>query len=61
VKTTAENAEVPHLKMLKVNAGKTFSASPPDLGKPLRSDGLPGLAGPLSWQKRIFISPQGKI
>ena len=31
VNTTAENAEVPHLKMLKVDADKTFSASPPDL------------------------------
>jgi len=40
VNTTAENAEVPHLKMLKVDADKTFSASPPDLEKPLESDGL---------------------
>ena len=40
VNTTAENAEVPHLKMLKVDADKTFSASPPALGKPLESDGL---------------------
>jgi hypothetical protein len=47
--------------MLKVDADKTFSASPPDLGKPLKSDGLPGLAGLLSWQKRIFISLQGTI
>ena len=41
--TTTENAGVPHLKMLKVDADKTFSASPPDLGKPLESDGYPGL------------------
>jgi hypothetical protein len=40
VNTSAENAEVPHLKLLKVHADKTFSASPPDLGKPLESDGL---------------------
>jgi len=40
VNTSAENAEVPHLKMLKVYADKTFSASPPDLEKPLESDGL---------------------
>jgi hypothetical protein len=41
VNTTAENAEIPHLKMLKVDADKTFSASPPDLEKPLESVGLP--------------------
>jgi hypothetical protein len=34
VNTTAENAEVPHLKMLEVYADKTFSASPPDLKSP---------------------------
>jgi len=40
VNTSVENAEVPYLKMLKVHADKTFSASPPDLQKPLESEGL---------------------
>jgi hypothetical protein len=40
VNTSPENAEVPHLKMLKVYADKTFSASPPDLEEPLESDGF---------------------
>jgi hypothetical protein len=42
VNTSAENAEVPPLNMLEVSADKTFSASSPDLEKPVESDGLRG-------------------
>jgi hypothetical protein len=43
VNASAEKAEVPHLKVLKVDADKTFSASPPDLEKPLESEELRNL------------------
>jgi len=45
VNTSAENAEVPYLKMLKVYADKTFSASPPDLDRQVPRPAKSGIGG----------------